>query len=337
MIRKQLELTNEQTSPLFRILWVHNYDEPQKRHYDNNVCAFHIGNGLILTVAHNLRTDAGFFKSIEESIYKKEILPNLDANQIHQFNRCFPLDQSTNKMYINAADPKDVRALAAILKQIRFDTRWLTLMQRNICKPCLVIQFNKNQFYNDEELTNRFHSKNFFPEPQLNKHTFFLELKLEEAFYSEDIALYRITNTDPEIINRLPKMEMDFSFLPDNNKNLYCLQSSPMSEVGKLLNKAYIEGFLEHFSIFHDNIGGNYTFEGLRYLIKGYFRFGSSGAPYVVYDKRNEKFKVNAIQSEACPLQLSINNSKDGNFQYVNAIASPLNIVKDKLMPFLQA
>lgn len=109
------------------------------------------------------------------------------------------------------------------------------------------------------------------------------------------------------------------------------MQSSPNSEAGKLINKAQIEGFLEHFGIFQDRIGGNYTFEGTRYLIKGYFRFGSSGAPYVFFDDEIEKFKVNAIQSEACPLQLSIDNKMVGNFQYVNAIASPLNIIRDKL------
>jgi hypothetical protein len=109
------------------------------------------------------------------------------------------------------------------------------------------------------------------------------------------------------------------------------LQSSPTSEIGKLLNKAQIEGFTEHFSIFQERIGGNYILEGLRYLIKGYFRFGSSGAPYVVYDEQTNTFKVNAVQSEACPIQLSINNVRDGNFQYVNAIASPLQAIKERL------
>ncbi|MEJ7823754.1 MAG: hypothetical protein WKF85_15645 [Chitinophagaceae bacterium] len=69
----------------------------------------------------------------------------------------------------------------------------------------------------------------------------------------------------------------------------------------------------------------------MRYLIKGYFRFGSSGAPYVFYDEENDIFKVNAIQSEACAIQLSINNNMNGNFQYVNAIASPLKIIQDRL------
>ncbi len=83
--------------------------------------------------------------------------------------------------------------------------------------------------------------------------------------------------------------------------------------------------------MFTDRFDGNYISEGCRYLIKGYFRFGSSGAPYVVWDNDKKTFKANAVQSEASPLQLSINNNREGNFQYVNAIASPLNIIKDKL------
>lgn len=30
-LNKQLELTNEQTSPLFRIMWIQNKDEPHRR------------------------------------------------------------------------------------------------------------------------------------------------------------------------------------------------------------------------------------------------------------------------------------------------------------------
>ena len=101
--------------------------------------------------------------------------------------------------------------------------------------------------------------------------------------------------------------------------------------MGRLLNKATIEGYLDHHATFADRIGGNYTFEGIRYLIKGYFRFGSSGAPYVYYNAETEKYHVNAIQSEACPIQLSINNNRDGNFQYINALASPLILIKESL------
>jgi hypothetical protein len=140
-----------------------------------------------------------------------------------------------------------------------------------------------------------------------------------------------MVNTPQAIIDVIPSLEIDYTILEDNQENYYCLQSSPTSEIGKLLNKAQIEGFTEHFAIFQERIGGNYILEGLRYLIKGYFRFGSSGAPYVVYDSKRNIFKVNAVQSEACPIQLSINNQRDGNFQYINAIASPLQIIQERL------
>ena len=128
MITKQLELTNEQTSPLFRLMWVHNINEPNRRHFDNNICAFHIGNGFILSVAHNLRIEASIFKSLDDIIFAAEILPHLDAAQTLLFNRCYPLDPLTNKRYINIINPNDLQLVIASLKQINFDTRWLKLM-----------------------------------------------------------------------------------------------------------------------------------------------------------------------------------------------------------------
>lgn len=331
MLQKQLELTHEQTSPLFRIMCVQNIDEPQRRHFENNICAFHIGKGFILSVAHNLKTEATIFKSIDNTIYLTDIFPYLNAEQAHLFESCFPLELTNNKRYSNITNPNDFQTIINLLKQINFDTRWVTLMQRNICKPHLVIQFKDNLFYNNAEITAHFNSTTSFAESAINRHTFLIELELTDTFYHEDIALYKIVNTPQSIIDALPLLEVDYSILDDNQENYYCLQSSPTSEIGKLLNKAQIEGFTEHFAVFQERIGGNYTFEGLRYLIKGYFRFGSSGAPYVVYDPKTNTFKVNAIQSEACPIQLSINNQRDGNFQYINAIASPLQIIKERL------
>jgi len=331
MLTRQLELTNEQTSPLFRLMWIHNVTEPTRRHFDNNICAFHIGNGFILSVAHNIRTEALIFKSIDNALFTANILPHLNPAQTQLFNQCYPLDPQTNKRYINIINQADVQTVVDTLKQINFDTRWLTLTQGNFCNPFLIIQFKNNQFYNDPILTGHFNGNTYFHEPALNRHTFLVEVELVEAFYNEDIALYKIVNTHQDIINRLPSITPDFSVLPDDQSNYYCLQSSPGGSLGKLLNKAQIEGYLDHHGTFGDLFGGNYTFEGLRYLIKGYFRFGSSGAPYVYFDNETDQFKVNAVQSEACPIQLSINNNREGNFQYVNAIASPLNIIETRL------
>ena len=335
MITKQLELTNEQTSPLFRIMSVNNYDQPTRRQFDNNVCAFHIGNGFILSVAHNIRTEAFIFKSIDNVIFTSELLPQLKPEQAQLFQKCYPLDEQSNTRFINITDQNDFQKLVDILKQINFDTRWLTLNQRKFCKLFLIIQFKNNEFYNAPDLNIHFDENTNFAEPGINRHTYLIEVELVDAFYKEDIALYKIVNTHQDIIDKIPSIKPDFSILPDDQKGYYCLQSSPGGFLGRLLNKADIEGHLDHHGIFGDRFGGNYTFEGLRYLIKGYFRFGSSGAPYVFYDSKTNQFKVNAIQSEASPIQLSINNNKEGNFQYVNAIASPLSIVETRLQSYL--
>lgn len=334
-LQKQLELTNEQTSPLFRIMWTQNINEPNRRHFENNICAFHVGKGYILSVAHNLKTEAKIFKSIEESIFTNEILPRLNPPQQQFFQNCFLLDSSVQKRYWNSHNPTDYQQAIDILKQINFDTRWVTFLEKKICQAHLIIQFKENEFYNQPELNTHFNESTYFAEPAINRHTFLIEVELVEAFYGDDIALYRIINTPSEIIAAMPSVAIDYTIFGDEQTNYYCLQSSPTSEVGKLLNKAQIDGFTEHFAIFQERVGGNYILEGLRYLIKGYFRFGSSGAPYLVYDAMKNEFKVNAVQSEACPIQLSIDNKRDGNFQYVNAIATPLNNIKEKLESYL--
>jgi hypothetical protein len=334
-LTKQLELTHEQTSPLFRIMFTQNSNEPQRRHFENNICAFHIGKGYLLSVAHNLKTEAKIFKSVDVPVFEQEILPYLNNPQRQLFGNCFLLDTEKQRYYWNSNNPNDYNAVIETLKQINFDTRWITFLNKKICQAHLIVQFKEPLFYNNPDLTSQFHSTTSFSEPAINRHTFLIEVALTEAFYGDDIALYRIVNAPNELIEAMPYVKTNFTLLADDQQDYYCLQSSPTSEVGKLLNKAQIEGFTEHFAIFPERVGGNYVLEGLRYLIKGYFRFGSSGAPYLVYNAEQNEFEVNAIQSEACPIQLSIDNKRDGNFQYVNAIATPLYNIKEKLEMYL--
>ena len=328
-------LIDEQTSPLQRIMWVYNVDEPQKRSFENNICAFHIGNGYFLSVAHNLRIQAGVYKSIDEALYKKELFPILDGSQTRFLDQHYFKDEYTQKRYLNNADPVNIQNIAAILKQKRFDTRWVTLAEKKVCTPCLVFQFKDSTFYNDTSATRLFAAERQMYEPDIHKHTFLIEVELVQAFYNADIALYRIVNTPHEIIEKIPSVDVDFSFLDESVEKFCCLQSSPSGPTGRLLNEAHIEGMLDHFGIFPDEVGGNYTFEGYRYLVKGYFRFGSSGAPYLFYDAVRGKYVANAVQSEASGIQLSIKNDREGNFQYINAIASPLYIIKDELEKYL--
>jgi hypothetical protein len=335
MINKKQALINEQTSPLQRIMWIYNVDEPQRRTFENNICAFHIGKGYFLSVAHNLRLQAGFFRSIDIDLYKKELFPILDGSQTRFLDQHYFTDDYTRKKYLNTVDPANLQTIANILKQKRFDTRWETLAEKKICKSCVVFQFKDNAFYNDTYLTRQFDPGFTFYENDAQKHTFLIEVELVKAFYSADIALYRLVGASPEVISKIPAVDVNFNFLDEAADKFYCLQSAPASPAGRLLNTATVEGMLDHFDIFPDEVGGNYIFEGLRYLIKGYFRFGSSGAPYLIYDAERDRYVVNAIQSAASGIQLSIKNDRDGNFQYVNAIASPLYIVKDELERYL--
>lgn len=330
--QKKLALINEQTSPLMRIMWLYNAEEPNRRTFENNICTFHIGNGYFLSVAHNLRLQAGFVRSIDVDLYRTEIFAKLDGSQNRLMEQYYFTDEYTRKKYLSGNDPANLHTITGILKQKRFDTRWATLSEKGICTPHVIFQFRENSFYNDADATHLFHSNMMLYDADAHKHTFMLPVELVEAYYSEDIALYRIIDTPKEIIDKIPALPLSFDFLEEDNAKLYCLQSSPGGPGGRLLNMARIEGALDHFGIFQDDIGGNYLFEGLRYLIKGYFRFGSSGAPYLFYDSASGNFVINAIQSEASGLQLSIKNDREGNFQYVNAIASPLYVVKESLL-----
>jgi hypothetical protein len=331
MISKKLELINELTSPLFRIMWVYNSEEADRKQFNNNICAFHVGNGTILTVAHNLRTESGIVSSLDESIFQKEIVSRLTHDQNQLFSQAYTYDSRTNKRYAGIQDPNNSRQIADILRQINFDTRWITLSQKKICKPFLIVQFRENSFYNDISLGKYFTPSTSFHEPHLNRYTFLVEIELKNVFYNYDIAMYKIVNTPQEIIKKIPSIPTDFTILDNSISNFYCIQSSSGSLLGRLLNSATIEGYSDNWSSFTDRIGGNYIMDGLRYLIRGYFRFGSSGAPYVFYNSSEGLFKVNAIQSEASPIQLSINNNREGNYQYVNAIASPLRNIQEEL------
>lgn len=329
---EKFDLIDEQKSPLFRIMSIYDNDDPTRREFENNICAFHISNGFVLSVAHNLRIEAQLIKSIPEEIFQNQIARHLDESQSQLFNQSYTVDSQTNKRYLNLNNPTDFQPLINTLKTINFDTRYINFYEKNICKPFLIIQFRDGQFYNDASITSQINSNNKFHEPTLNRHTFIIELELVEAFYNADIALYKIINTNTSVIEKIPYVGIDFEIYDESDKPFFCLQSAPIDNLGRLLNKAQIEGILDHWDKFRDRFDGDYIMDGQRYLIKGYFRFGSSGAPYLIYDDITRSFKVNAIQSEASPIQLSINNNRNGNFQYINAIASPLGIIKDKIM-----
>jgi len=332
MKEQKLAAINELTSPLFRIMAVHNHNEPLRRQLDNNICAFHIGNGYILSVAHALKNELTILRSITESQFQSEIVPKLTAEELTQFNQWYFHDNVTQKRYLDSNDQKIHNQIIAILKRINFDTRFVSLYQNQICKPYLIIQQKGEQYYNNAIVHQNFNPINVFLDSNSNRQTYLLEIELVESFIEDDVALYRIVNTHYSIIDLIPKFEIDSEIYDVTNKDFFCLQTAPSNLTpGRLINEANIEGFLDQWTMQPDQIDGNYVLQGLRYLIKGYFRFGSSGAPYVKFDLQTNSFKVNAIQSEACPIQLTINNDRNGNYQWINAIATPLANVIERI------
>lgn len=331
MKEQLLNLIGEQTSPLFRIMSVYNANEPKKRIFENNISAFHIGKGLVLSVAHNLKNEAGLIKSIGENEFQNHIIKKCNPDEIKLLSNSYVLDSSKSKRYLNISNNALIKPIVDALKRINYDTRWVSQYENNICKPYIIIQFENNVFYQSQELTKLFDSNLQFPEPRLDAHTFLVELELMEGFYAEDIAVYRMIDTHQEIIDAIPYAKMSYDILTPND-SLFCLQSSPSgTNLGRLINESKIEGLLDQHAIARDRIGGNFIRKGIRYLLKGYFRFGSSGAPYFSYNHDNQSFEINALQSEASPIQLSIKNDMKGNFQYTNAIASPLSLIKERL------
>ena len=332
MIKEKLAAIDDLSSALFRIMTITNDDEPYRRQYDNNICAFHIGNGYILSVAHALKPELNFFRSIGEAHFQESVMPNLNDAERLQFQRWYTLDEATQKRHLTVGNENEMTELINILKRINFDTRVITLYEKKICKPYLLIQQKATAFYNNLDVHKLFHPDLILLDPVSQRQTYLIETVLVEAFYSDDVALYKIVNTHQHIIDLLPSFAIDVEVYDTANKDFFCLQSAPSdANPGRMINEANIEGLIDQFSIQPDRFGGSYIFQGLRYLIKGYFRFGSSGAPYLKYDNTTNTFKVNAIQSEACPIQLTINNDRNGNSQWVNAIATPLANVVERI------
>jgi hypothetical protein len=336
IVERKLRLIKEQTSPLQRIMWVYNIDEPAKRSFENNICSFHVGNGYFLSVSHNLRMQAGYYKSIDDALFTREVLPKLDGHQKSFLEQCYFTDLYTRKRYLNNVNAEVIENITKILKQKRFDTRWVAFAEKGVCTPCVIFQFNEHLFYRNVLFSKGWKETRQFWDTEAGKYTFLAETELMYADYAADIALYKMKDVPQKLTDLIPSVEISFDLLDETCSDFYCLQSSPNSVAGRLLNEAKIEGILDHFGIFTDEVEGNYKLEGYRYLVKGYFRFGSSGAPYLYFDNEKQKYVANAIQSEASGIQLSINNDRNGNFQYINAIASPLYTVKDELTRLLR-
>lgn len=328
---QKLDLINENHSPLHRIMSIFNIDMKQSRFFKNNICAFHIGNGFVVSVAHNLKSFNRLPPLLTNNYFQNELYAKIDTSDYLLFDEAYPNIPNLNYRLLTTSDLNIANELANKLDTAKVDRSYNNLYNYKCCKPYLVASFRNNVFCGDTSLSTHFNASNSFYESELKRHTFFLELELLDAFVNEDIAIYQIINTDSSIINRLPSIDIDFELYDTGLENIYCLQSGPYDNLGRILNEAHIEGILDNFKKRTDTLKKTYIMDGMRYLIKGYFRFGSSGAPYIVYDEENQVFKANAIQSQASYIEMAIKNDRKGNFQYINAIATPFSTIEEKL------
>lgn len=330
MKAEKLKLIDENSSPLFRIMSVYNSGAPNKG-FTNNICAFHVGKGIIISVAHNLRQLDPLPSLLSDNFYQNELRNKIAAADRPVFDQIYPLIPGTTQRIATGVTQVNAESFVKSLNDSKVDRRFTKLYSTNCCKPFLVTTFRNNAFCNDAQLNVHFPANHSFPEPSLNRFTFLIELELLDVLNNEDIAIYKVVNTPQEIIDALPSLEIDYELYDTGTPDYYCLQAAPYDNLGRIINEAKIEGLLDNFAQEADILGNVYRFEGIRYLIKGYFRFGSSGAPYLIYDNEHEIFKVNSIQSQASFIQLLVNGKMDGNLQYVNGIATPLSIVEQKL------
>lgn len=332
MKNKKLKLIDENKSPLFRIMSIYNSKSTNKI-FANNICAFHVGNGIIVSVSHNLRSIDRLPAVISDDYYHTELVNKINSEDKPIFEKIYPILPGENErlLTLTLSQQPHVEQFAKKLDDAKVDRSYKKLYEKNCCKPFLLSSFRKNVFYNNQNLNIHFPDNRLLFESFNNRFTFFIELELLDILNNEDVAIYKIVNTHQDVINQLPFAEVDFQLHDTGTPEYYCLQSAPFDNFGRIINEARIEGLIDNFSREEDILGNKYILDGIRYLINGYFRFGSSGAPYLIYDHESESFKINAIQSQASHIQLAINGKMDGNLQFINGVATPLSIVEKKL------
>lgn len=324
-----VDLVDAKKSPLSRIMTLFNGNDPSRRVFENNICATHIGDGYVVSVAHHLFGQVPILRCIPDTFLQGTILPKLTVPDQSTLKSKYQFDPGTKKWYFSGIDT-DIPVAQPLFIQSGIDMRYLGLINNQICSPCLIFNFETKTFF-DGTMDSNFDSTNYLFEAPLNKHTFLIELDLLWHDFRNDVSMYRFKSDLLPLSKIVPAIDVDYSICYEGDQDLYCLQGAPTDNLGRMVNKAIIEGYIDQFSSLGMFAGKTEFFEGFRYLIKGYFRFGSSGAPYVFLDKEKKEFVMNAIQSEACPQQLLIGNKRDGHAQYINAIASPLINVKDRI------
>jgi len=84
-MKNKISLIDENTSPLQRIMSVYNSKAPMKG-FANNICAFHLGNGIIMSVAHNLRLFDGLPWMLSNRFCQNELKTKLHMSDHPSFD-----------------------------------------------------------------------------------------------------------------------------------------------------------------------------------------------------------------------------------------------------------
>ena len=231
-------LIREDTSPLFRIMSGYDITSLNLRRFENSICAFHIGNGYFLSVAHALILFNNIPRSINITVYNSIIASAAPPlQQIIQQN--YAVDQTLQKYRWNE-NTQTAQQLLQVFPQISYDTRYPNLYNNGICTPYLLMQFKTNAFLGNAGLNNRFTNGRYFYEQGIDRHTFLIDLKIHKIAVSSDIAIYKIDDQFSDLIPIIPKIEVEFNLREIGDSNYYCLQGAPINELGRMLHKSQI-------------------------------------------------------------------------------------------------
>jgi len=333
------KLISETTTPLFRIM-----ARSSNGGFSNNISCVHIGSGYILTVYHHL-LDITTIDRINTSDFKK-IIQNANLQEKALIEKYY-IPAQGGLFYLltfpQVANPteaqnlqNEIMQLPPVFNKLGFDPSIKSYYDKGYLSPTLVIQLKEKGFYGSLGLHAKFESdgKYLNEVDNLNRHTYLIDLDLVQGFPEYDLAIYKMQNIGEDAIDKIPFIEACASLLNFGKSSpLYILQGSPNDfGLGHMLNNAEIEGIVDHFGIYQTPLGTHAgKSDGARYLSRNYFKFGSSGSPYISYVESEDKFYVSAIQSEACPIQMSINGDRSNNAQYTHALASPLFNIREAL------
>jgi hypothetical protein len=185
------KLIGELSSPLFRIMAGYEIDNSVMRRFENSICTFHIGNGYFLSVSHNLL----FFTNIPRSLNSTEynnFINSASASHQQTISQYYTLNSTINKYWLNE-NIKSIQPLLQLFPQISFDTRYPNLYSKGICTPYLLLQFRNNAFMGDSSLNSKFSGGRYFFEQNLNRHTFLIDLILDDVLTASDISILKFT------------------------------------------------------------------------------------------------------------------------------------------------